>query len=111
MTNIIEALVSRIDALEVRLAALEGPAPRMSRETFGAVLNKARKLPIFGHGRRPKFWTDDEVRDFMTAKHRRVELKVALKQCAEKFGAKRTPSRSAVARYWMKLDDLIRRAA
>jgi hypothetical protein len=51
------------------------------------------------------------VRDFLTGCHRRLEIGDALRSCAERFGHDRTPSRSALHRYWANLDQVIRRAA
>lgn len=108
--NIIAALEARIAALEARLASIER-APLIGRGALGSALEQSRKLPVLDHGRRPKFWTDPEVREWVTWQHRRLDLATALERCRAKFGADRTPSRSALHRYWQKLDALIRTAA
>jgi hypothetical protein len=108
--SIIKALEARISALEMRLAAVES-ARTVGRGVLGKQLEQSRSLPILEHGRRPKFWSDADVRDWLTWQHRRLDLATALERCREKYGASRTPSRSALHRYWQKLDHLIRTAA
>lgn len=68
-------------------------------------------LPLLPHGRRPAFWQDGEVRDLLTSLHRRVGVTEALRQCEVLFGERRTPSRSSLHRYWINLDQIVRRAA
>lgn len=87
------------------LATLQAIEARLGDRGSHALLGDLRiDLPVLTHGRRPKFWADEEVRDFLTACYRRVEINAALKACVERFGSGRTPSRSALHRYWMNLD-------
>lgn len=58
------------------------------------------------NGRRPAFWADLAVRTLLTALHRQMTLAEARAACAERFGAARTPSKSAIHRYWRRLDDI-----
>jgi hypothetical protein len=98
--------------LQEILATLQRIEAALNNRTGRAALGNVRvDLPVLSHGRRPKFWVDEEVRDFLTACHRRVEINDALKACAKRFGTERTPSRSALHRYWANLDMSIRRAA
>lgn len=60
--------------------------------------------PFFPHGRRPAFWEDGEVRVFLTDMHRQTKIAACLDACREKFGAERTPSKSALQRYWAVVD-------
>ena len=60
--------------------------------------------PYFPHGRRPSFWGDGELRVFLTEMHRQTTIAACRMACAEKFGAERTPSKSALQRYWAVLD-------
>jgi hypothetical protein len=60
--------------------------------------------PFFGNGRRPDFWPDFEVRRFVFEMHRQVTIARCLALCAEKFGAERTPSKSALSRFWCVVD-------
>jgi len=55
-------------------------------------------------GRRPTFWRDVEVRDFLIASHRQMTVDEAVTEVTRRFGAKRAPSRSAVGRFWKTLD-------
>lgn len=98
--------------LQEILATLQRIETALNKRTGRAALGDVRvDLPVLSHGRRPKFWTDEEVRDFLTGCHRRLEIGDALRSCAERFGHDRTPSRSALHRYWANLDQVIRRAA
>ncbi|MDO8837978.1 MAG: hypothetical protein Q7V31_03555 [Parvibaculum sp.] len=61
--------------------------------------------PSHGPRRRaPNFWGDLEVRGFLAATHRQMTLDEARAAIAERFGAARVPSRSAVNRFWLVLD-------
>lgn len=64
----------------------------------------AAVAPFFRHGRRPSFWGDGELRVFLTDMHRQVTIAACLAACRETFGADRTPSKSALQRYWAVLD-------
>ena len=64
------------------------------------------RFPIIRSGRRPKFFADVEVRERLVELHREVTLEAAVADCRNSFGKARTPSMSAVARFWRYLDDL-----
>jgi hypothetical protein len=70
-----------------------------------AAARRAATAPIWSNGRRPAFWGDLEVRAFLTALHRQATVADVLAACARRFGAARTPSKSALARYWLRLDE------
>lgn len=53
---------------------------------------------------RPKFWSDVEVCNLLTSLHRTMTEGKALAICEAQFGSDRTPSQSALNRYWVKLD-------
>lgn len=79
----------------------------MSRDALDRAISEIAARPdLFSYGRRPKFWSDTEVVTFLTHKHRAVTLAQALAACRAAFGAARTPSRSALQRYWSRLDRL-----
>lgn len=61
-------------------------------------------LPMWRTGRRPKFWRDIEVRTLLTETHRQMPMADVRALCADRFGPARTPSISALNRYWMLLD-------
>lgn len=66
----------------------------------------AAVAPFFHHGRRPDFWADGEVRVFLADMHRQTTIAGCVAACREKFGAERTPSKSAVQRFWAVLDQV-----
>lgn len=59
---------------------------------------------VWEHGRRPAFWGDKPVLMLLTDLHREVTLKEAREICSQRFGPDRTPSRSALNRFWLRLD-------
>jgi len=65
--------------------------------------------PYFGNGRRPNFWPDAEVRRFVFAAHRQMTIENCRAVCAEKFGPDRTPSKSALSRFWCVVDQARKR--
>ncbi len=79
------------------------------RRLLSALGAVGTSLPIERHGRRPKFFSDVEVRTRLMALHREVPVSVARERIAAEFGWDRTPSRSAVSRFWIYLDRLNRR--
>jgi len=112
----LSTLQRRLAGLEQQVEALQRENARLKSGYSGVPLTLPptvgqHRLPVFEHGRRPVFWADAEVRQFITEQHRRVTLKMAIAACRVRFGDERTPSRSAIHRYWSKLDDLARRAA
>lgn len=60
--------------------------------------------------RRPKFWSDIEVREALIQMHRQMPLHLAVKALIDAFGESRAPSKSAIHRFW-KQHDLTRMAA
>jgi hypothetical protein len=61
--------------------------------------------PIWSNGRRPSWWHDIEVRQFLTSAHRQMSLLQAAKIGARRFGA-RCPKKSSIHVYWQRLDRL-----
>lgn len=92
------------DALAARLSVLEAAIGFTSRHDAASLANSVTHLPIWGNGRRPSFWGDVEVRDFLTARHRLDKMSNVLAAAVERFGARRVPSMSALNRYWLQLD-------
>lgn len=60
-------------------------------------------LPIWPSKRRPAWWHDIEVRDFLTVAHRQMSTIEAEKQGTAFFGA-RCPRKSTIGEYWLRLD-------
>jgi hypothetical protein len=102
-------IAQRLADLERRVGALEA-AGNINPGALGSELSAARSMPVLDHGRRPSWWGDAEVARFVTSLHRGVEIGRAVALCREIFGADRAPSRSSLARYWKKLDELARRS-
>lgn len=61
--------------------------------------------PIWANGRRPLWWADLEVREFLTRAHRQMSLLTAAEIGARRFGG-RCPKKSAIHTYWQRLDRL-----
>lgn len=76
------------------------------RRVMAAIGRVGTALPILGNGRRPKFFADHAVRDRLIDLHREVTIAAAVADCRSRFGAARTPSPSAVARFWLYIDRL-----
>ncbi|MCB1368091.1 MAG: hypothetical protein KDK00_10035 [Rhodobacteraceae bacterium] len=91
-----------IEALQRRRAAITEMAGTHSAQNTD--LNLIGSLPIWTSGRRQKLFYDEEVRNFLTRAHRVMPAKDALAECEARFGKDRTPSSSALNRYWVKLD-------
>ncbi len=60
-------------------------------------------LPIWKNGRRPSWWHDIEVREFLTTSHRQMSLLEAERIGAGRFGT-RCPKKSSIHTYWQRLD-------
>jgi hypothetical protein len=65
-----------------------------------------RRLPAQGRGGLPPFWPDIDVRRFLIVQHGFLTLDMAREQLVQRVGSQRTPSRSAIGRFWQKLDGL-----
>lgn len=94
-----EAMARRLEAVERQIAFQR----EMVAEPLAGTLSY---LPIWSNGRRPGFWGDPPVRALLTTLHRQVTIDAAVRLCTDRFGPDRTPARSAVHRYWMKLDQV-----
>ncbi|MGR3480674.1 hypothetical protein [Salipiger marinus] len=71
----------------------------------GARLAEISNEPIWANGRRPPWWSDLEVREFLTSAHRQMSLLQAEAVGQSRFGA-RCPRKSAIHTYWQRLDRL-----
>lgn len=68
-------------------------------------------LPLYTSGRRPPFFYDAPVRDRLIACLHRMTIDQAKDLCIAEFGRARTPSRSAIHRFWRALDQCATAAA
>jgi hypothetical protein len=93
-----EQLSERLDVLEQRLAAVE------SKLGASAIEDQPESRIAWQHGRRPDFWSDVEVRRHIITRHRHCTLSELRAEVRALFGDARTPSRSAIARLWKRLD-------
>lgn len=110
----------RWTAMELRLAhierLLEGQRIAETREfavavTYApAVFRLKRDDGSLRNQRRPKFWSDIEVREALVKMHRQMTVLMAKQTLAAEFGPERAPSKSAIARFW-KIQDSVRVAA
>lgn len=72
----------------------------------GMVINLST-APIWKSGRRPPWWADMEVREFMIITHRQMGTLEAEAAGLARFGEARMPKKSAINSFWQKLDALI----
>jgi len=104
--------VTILRRLEERLSAMERTGRQLSELMIAPVesalsLTHAAELWFDQtHQRRPKFWGDVEVRGFLLAMHRQATVDQVRERCIQTFGEDRTPSRSAIHRFWQRLDRL-----
>lgn len=61
--------------------------------------------PIWANGRRPPWWSDMEVRAFLTEAHHQMSTLQAAAIGGRRFG-NRCPKKSAIHTYWQRLDRL-----
>lgn len=93
------------DPIERRLAAIEqivARQPVLEGSSFARTL--AHLLPTGRTKRFPKFWPDIEVRELLVGLHRQCDLHAAHRLLVGRVGPERTPSVSAIHRFWMQLD-------
>lgn len=85
-------------------AAAQAPDQRKSAD-FHALVAARIKQPGDGH-KYPDFWADLDVRGALIDLHREVHIGRVRAILTERFGAARTPSKSAIHRFWQRLDEL-----
>lgn len=104
--------VTILRRLEERLTAMEQTGRKLS-ELMIAPVESALSLTHAAElwfdqtrARRPKFWGDVEVRGLLLAMHRQATVDQVRERCIQAFGEERTPTRSAIHRFWQRLDRL-----
>lgn len=104
--------VEVLNRLEARLGALETAGRRLNKvfqEPLEAAIALTHSVDLFfeqSRQRRPKFWGDMEVRGLVLATHRQMSVDEVHALIVERCGAERAPSRSAIHRFWLRLDRL-----
>lgn len=88
---------------------LDGFAPGVDRDE-ASFLVRLSHAPVWKSGRRPPWWNNLEVREFLTRAHRQMELAVVREIGVQRFGSA-FPSVSAIQRYWARLDEIQRQDA
>lgn len=92
--------------MRTRLDAVEKAIGFQRNTAITELAQTATYLPIWQTGRRPDFWRDIEVREFLTTVHRQMTLNDAMGISKDRFGPDRTPSRSSIQRFWARLDQV-----
>lgn len=105
--------VTILRRLEERLSAMERTGRQLSELIIAPVesaLSLTHAPELWGSpsrpGRRAKFWHDVEVRGFLLAMHRQATIDQVRERCIQAFGEERAPARSAIHRFWQRLDRL-----
>lgn len=101
-----------LNRLEARLTALEATGRQMVRiqsAPADAATALTHAVDVWAGQKRqtrPAFWSDVEVRGLVLTTHRQMTLDEALALLIDRCGAARAPSRSALHRFWKRLDSL-----
>ena len=106
-----DPVVAQLARLTERLDALEGLGQRLRDGDHGAralALTHADVWAELRPGRRPQAFGDVEVRQHILMTHRQGRIDDVLAGMRERFGPTRTPSRSTLHRWWVRLDELKR---
>jgi hypothetical protein len=94
-----------LSTLEQRLATLERMAGLQATTESAAFARLLPHLILVGRRKRyPAFWGDIEVREYLIKTHRQAPLNGVRAALIARVGIERTPSLSAIHRFWMQLD-------
>lgn len=63
-------------------------------------------LPVWKNGRRPGWWSNIELRRFLTVSHRQMRLQDCRDKAVQIFGVG-VPSLSGIQRFWAQLDQAV----
>lgn len=63
-------------------------------------------LKIWADGAKPAWWGNVPLRDFLTVNHRMITIAEAEAQAVRSFGAD-APTKSAIGRFWLRLDQAL----
>lgn len=86
----------------------EGFSKKVASED-ASFLVRISHAPVWANGRRPPWWGDLEIREFLTRAHRQSGLVATENEGRVRFGD-RCPTKSSIHRYWVKLDEIQRAA-
>lgn len=67
------------------------------------LVNQVAYLPIWPSGKRPRWWHDLEVREFLTRSHRQMGNLEAERMGKSRYGD-RCPGKTTINQYWQRLD-------
>lgn len=104
--EIIRDRLSEIASAADQVIGEGGTLEQWQRRVLAILGLVGTRLPVGEFGRRPKFFDDLPVREHLIALHRETTVAKAVQSCRSRFGAERSPSRSAIARFWLYLDHL-----
>ena len=99
----LQELREKVDLL---IAARPVPAPR-SKAISG--YSDIPYIP-FPSGKRPRFWADTEVRDFIINNHRAMGCLDCVEAIKQLYGADRTPSKSSINNLWQLMDQQVKQS-
>lgn len=101
-----------LERLEARLSALEATGRQLMQVTADPAASAAaltHAVDVWdgqSKQRRPAFWSDVAVRGLVLTTHRQMTVDEAHALIVDQMGPERTPSRSAIHRFWQRLDRL-----
>jgi len=90
----------RLNGLTGATALLDGEGGKTAQPFADAVTH----LPLWTSGKRPKFWSDREVRAFVIAAHRQMTIDECCAAIIVRFGTARAVPRTTLGRFWKLLD-------
>ncbi len=97
----------RFEAFDRRNRQIGRGLDLRERSKGGGLAELVAQLPVWDSGRRPSWWGDLQVRTFLTDTYRQTTLDQAVREATLLFGTARAPSRSAISRYWQRLDVVV----
>jgi hypothetical protein len=86
----------------------EGFSEKVASED-ASFLVRISHAPVWANGRRPPWWGNLEIREFLTRTHRQLRLLDVKAEGDVRFGDA-FPSISAIQRFWARLDEIQRAA-
>lgn len=93
--------LERLQKLEIQVDYLLGWQQRQATTVKLATVKLDRRSRF----QEPKFLQDPEVTAMLVMLHRAVTIRKAHHQLLTAFGSDRVPSKSAIGRYWLRLDN------